>query len=59
VPRLESCLAIILLKPSISASIPITVSTPIMIPSVVRPERSLWARMASKASRTDSQMFIA
>ncbi len=52
-------MAIILLNPSIKASIPITVRTPISIPRVVSPERSLWAQMASKASLTDSQIFMA
>src|SRR5262249_20784078 len=48
-----------LLKPSISDTTTITVATPKITPSRVRNERSLCAQMASRASFTDSKIFIA
>src|SRR5262245_53378558 len=42
----------LLLKPVTIATIAMTVVTPTTMPSVVRPERSLWSRIALRAKRT-------
>ena len=41
-------------KPSIAVPIKVTVTTPITMPSVVRMDRSLFARMASQAMNNPS-----
>src|SRR5438128_7358133 len=47
-----------LLNPSINETTTMTVATPKMIPRRVRNERSLWAKIALKASVTDSRNLI-